>query len=223
MVQRPHAPFDERLKRVFVCVISRDVAESPRLTLDALGAGAKMVTDNDEAVKEALDLLRLTSVKGKGVRGESSGTKRGEVKCPVCRKRSRVPEELPENKLLKTVVDATRRAEQEACPHHPETRAEYFCNTCDVITCDKCALLGGHRGHDICELATAAAACRAGLQRVQAGLSEREQAAAAARGRIDATYNGLKSRVDEEAQAVIDEVNRQRVIAKQDLDMHVLM
>ena len=34
MVQRPHAPFDERLKRVFVCVISRDVAESPRLTLD---------------------------------------------------------------------------------------------------------------------------------------------------------------------------------------------
>merc|ERR1739841_394093 len=83
MVQRPHAPFDERLKRVFVCVISRDVAESPRLTLDALGAGAKMVTDNDEAVKEALDLLRLTSVKGKGVRGESSGTKRGEVKCPV--------------------------------------------------------------------------------------------------------------------------------------------
>ena len=60
-----HAPFDERLKRVFVCVISRDVAESPRLTLDALGAGAKMVTDNDEAVKEALDLLRLTSVKGR--------------------------------------------------------------------------------------------------------------------------------------------------------------
>jgi hypothetical protein len=43
-----------------------------------------MVTENDEAVKEALDLLRLTSVKGKGVRGESSGTKRGEVKCPVC-------------------------------------------------------------------------------------------------------------------------------------------
>jgi ADP-ribose pyrophosphatase YjhB (NUDIX family) len=84
MVQRPHAPFDERLKRVFVCVISRDVAESPRLTLDALGAGAKMVTDNDDAVKEALDLLRLTSVKGKGVRGESSGTKRGEVRCPVC-------------------------------------------------------------------------------------------------------------------------------------------
>ena len=144
----------------------------------------------------------------------------GQVKCPICRKRSRVPEELPENKLLKTVVDATRRATQEACPHHPETRADYFCNTCDVITCDKCALLGGHRGHDICELATAAATCRAGLQRVQAGLSEREQAAAAARGRIDATYNGLKSRVDEEAQAVIDEVNRQRVIAKQDLDMH---
>ena len=144
----------------------------------------------------------------------------GQVKCPICRKRSRVPDELPENKLLKTVVDATRRATQEACPHHPETRAEYFCNTCDVITCDKCALLGGHRGHDICELATAAAACRAGLQRVQAGVSEREQAAAAARGRIDATYNGLKSRVDEEAQAVIDEVNRQRVIAKQDLDMH---
>ena len=56
MVQRPHAPFDERLKRVFVCVISRDVAESPRLTLDALGAG-KMVTDNDTAVKEALDLI----------------------------------------------------------------------------------------------------------------------------------------------------------------------
>ena len=40
MVRRPHAPFDERLKRVYVCVISRDVAESPRLTLDALGAGA---------------------------------------------------------------------------------------------------------------------------------------------------------------------------------------
>ncbi|KAH8056921.1 hypothetical protein JL722_7141 [Aureococcus anophagefferens] len=43
MVQRPHAPYDERLKRVFVLVISETVAASPRLTLDAFGAGARML------------------------------------------------------------------------------------------------------------------------------------------------------------------------------------
>jgi len=84
MVQRPHAPFDDRLKRVFVVVISKDVAQSPRLTLDALGAGAKMVTDDDSHLTEALELLKMTSVRSVGVRGEASGGKRGQVKCPVC-------------------------------------------------------------------------------------------------------------------------------------------
>ena len=44
MIQRPHAPFEASLKRIFVIVYSRPVAASPRYTLDALGAGARMVT-----------------------------------------------------------------------------------------------------------------------------------------------------------------------------------
>ena len=124
---------------------------------------------------------------------------------------------LPENKLLKTMCDAARRAADETCPHHPETRAEYYCNTCDVITCDKCALIGGHRGHDICELAAAAATCRAGLQRVQAAHREQEQAAAAVHARIDATYNGLKTRVDETTRAVIEAVKKRGALVKQNL------
>ena len=105
------------------------------------------------------------------------------------------------------------RQPTETCPHHPETRAEYYCNTCDVITCDKCAIIGGHRGHNICELATAAATCRARLQRVQAALREREQAVDAMVARIDATYNGLKTRVDEKARAVIEAVKKQSALA----------
>lgn len=141
----------------------------------------------------------------------------GELRCPTCRKRNRVDTALPENKLLKTMCDAARRAADEACPHHPETRAEYYCNTCDVITCDKCAIIGGHRGHDICELAAAAATCRAGLQRVQAAHREQEQAAAAVHARIDATYNGLKTRVDETTRAVIEAVKKRGALVKQNL------
>ena len=103
------------------------------------------------------------------------------------------------------------------CPHHPETRAEYYCTTCDVITCDKCAIIGGHRGHNICELVTAAATCRAGLQRVQSAHREREQKVATVHARIDATYNGLKTRIDEKARAVIEAVETQSAIAKEKL------
>ena len=151
----------------------------------------------------------------------ASGTEEeeGEIRCPTCRKRSRVPtgDQLPENKLLATMCDAARRAKSETCPHHPETRAEYYCTTCDVITCDKCAIIGGHRGHDICELVTAAATCRAGLQRVQSAHREREQKVATVHARIDATYNGLKTRIDEKARAVIEAVETQSAIAKEKL------
>ena len=137
-----------------------------------------------------------------------------QIRCPTCRKQCRVEAALPENKLLKTMCDAARRANSETCPHHPETHAEYYCNTCDVITCDKCAIIGGHRGHNICELATAAATCRARLQRVQAALNEREQNVDAMVARIDATYNGLETRVDEKARAVIEAVKKQSALAK---------
>ncbi|KAH8093611.1 ubiquitin-protein transferase [Aureococcus anophagefferens] len=43
VIQRPHAPFEASLKRIFVIVYSRPVAASPRYTLDALGAGARML------------------------------------------------------------------------------------------------------------------------------------------------------------------------------------
>ena len=79
MVQRPHAPYDERLRRVFVLVISETVAASPRLTLDAFGAGARMVTPSDDDCKHALELLRLTSVKTPG-----QTAKRAMVRCPTC-------------------------------------------------------------------------------------------------------------------------------------------
>ena len=78
-----------------------------------------------------------------------------QIKCPTCRKvtsvsarRDHRKKALTENKLLKAMCDAARRAASETCPHHPETRAEYYCTTCDVITCDKCAIIGGHRGHE---------------------------------------------------------------------------
>ena len=137
-----------------------------------------------------------------------------QIRCPTCRKQCRVEAALPENKLLKTMCDAARRAKSETCPHHPETHAEYYCTTCDVITCDKCAIIGGHRGHDICELATIAATSRAELQRVQAAHREHEQAIAAAHARIDATYNGLKTRIDEKARVVIEGVKKQSALAK---------
>jgi hypothetical protein len=79
MVQRPHAPYDERLRRVFVLVISESVASSPRLTLDAFGAGARMVTPSDDDCRHALELLRLTSVKTPG-----QTAKRAMVRCPTC-------------------------------------------------------------------------------------------------------------------------------------------
>ena len=101
-------------------------------------------------------------------------------------------------------------------PHHPETRAEYYSTTRDVITCDKCAIIGGHRG-DICELATIAATSCAVAWRVQAAHREHEQAIAAAHASIDATYNGLKTRIDEKARVVIEGVKKQSALAKEKL------
>ena len=42
----------------------------------------------------------------------------GELRCPTCRKRNRVDTALPENKLLKTMCDAARRAVHTALAAH---------------------------------------------------------------------------------------------------------
>ena len=60
-------------------VISPAVAASPRYTLDAIGAGARMVTASDADCSAALEMLRLTSVKQPGHTG-----KRHHVRCPTC-------------------------------------------------------------------------------------------------------------------------------------------
>ena len=106
MVQRPHAPYDERLRRVFVLVISETVAASPRLTLDAFGAGARMVTPSDDDCKHALELLRLTSVKTPG-----QTAKRAMVRCPTCGHGlcGNQPVERPVQQKLQTSLSRSNR------------------------------------------------------------------------------------------------------------------
>ena len=81
MIQRPHAPFEASLKRVFVLVYSGPVAASPRYTLDALGAGARMVTANARDATRALELARISSV---APLCRTEGERRSRVACPAC-------------------------------------------------------------------------------------------------------------------------------------------
>ena len=81
MIQRPHAPFEASLKRIFVIVYSRPVAASPRYTLDALGAGARMVTGVAADATRALELARVSSVADPA---KTEGERRARVACPAC-------------------------------------------------------------------------------------------------------------------------------------------
>ncbi|KAH8049895.1 ubiquitin-protein transferase [Aureococcus anophagefferens] len=85
VIQRPHAPFEASLKRIFVIVYSRPVAASPRYTLDALGAGARMVTGVAGDATRALErrvLFAHYSLFHVAERG-------ADAKCPLCAKVTR--------------------------------------------------------------------------------------------------------------------------------------
>ena len=114
-----------------------------------------------------------------------------QIKCPTCRKISGVPTDHQLPRTTPTRRAAARRAKSETCPHHPETRAEYYCTTCDVITCDS-ALSSAATAATTSASSRLAATSRAELQRVQAARREQEQAVAAVHARIDATYNGCR-------------------------------
>ena len=95
---------------------------------------------------------------------EATGTGEGHrmIKCPICRKRVRVDEgALPENKPPRAICELVEELRGHQCAAHPGTIKQYYCKSCDVCVCDKCALLGAHKGHAIVDLAAAGAGARA--------------------------------------------------------------
>jgi hypothetical protein len=113
MVQRPHAPFDAALRRIFVLVYSTSVAASPRYTLDALGAGARMVTANPRDAVRALELARVTSV---APPCRTEGERRGRVACPCCGLAGLTPPQLFAHYSLFHVAEPGEDARCPFCP-----------------------------------------------------------------------------------------------------------
>ena len=103
MIQRPFKPYRDSIRQTMVIIVSKAVHESPRHTLDALSAGAQMVTSDLEDCTRALRLARLSSVP----RGGDG------VTCPCCGLQGLTPAQLFAHYSLMHTCEASPNA---ACP-----------------------------------------------------------------------------------------------------------
>lgn len=139
------------------------------------------------------------------------------VKCPTCRKSCRVSDQLPQNLPLKAICELINASQQKVCAVHAGTPVEYYCKQCDKLVCDKCALLGDHRGHPVAALDDTGAATKRSLEAVVATCEEQSASTRAMVGRVESCYAGLMSRVDTVAEAAIDAIEKLRANAKKEL------
>ena len=144
----------------------------------------------------------------------------GHFACPVCKTVSWKPDtdKWPPNTALRNVCASIRKRTSAECSVHPGHVPEYYCKACDVAVCDRCALVGDHKGHDIVLIEVCSESARADLRSV--GVRAREHADIASReyNRAIATYRGLASRVDTAAANAMRRVERLRREAKSALE-----
>ena len=62
------------------------------------------------------------------------------------------------NVIIAAVARAAAESRRAQCQEHEESVRTYYCLDCDQVVCDRCLILGAHRGHDARLLAAAAAA-----------------------------------------------------------------
>ena len=142
-------------------------------------------------------------------------TDHGLINCPSCRapsrpKRGQQGFELPENKQLKAACDHVREAKGCACPAHPTNQQRYYCTACDQMCCDRCAIVGEHKGHPVEELPSMAASSEAALGVLERSIATRLDGIQKEHGRVDAIFHGLKYRVNQMADEVIESVKQQQ-------------
>lgn len=139
----------------------------------------------------------------------------GSIRCPLCRKRSRREDCVGENKTMRLMCERAVQAHQAECPAHAGAVMDYYCVTCDEQICDRCALLGAHRGHEVSSLTAVGAETRAQLSSLRQTLQDSvdEAKTVSNSGCIDTVYEGLCTRVDEMAAAAIADIVKMRTRA----------
>ena len=139
------------------------------------------------------------------------------IRCPVCRKQQRRLDELPQNKQLMVVCNLARHAQEITCQEHAGSALEFYCADCDRQICAKCAIVGEHRGHAVEELKAVSATTKSMLQDYSKKVDERKKYAMLESQRVSAAFDGLISRVDDEADAAIRDIERNRAVAIKEL------
>ena len=112
---------------------------------------------------------------------------RNSLTCPTCRVVARLPaggvDDVPSafqiTPFLEIVTKhrsergAAASASVDSCSVHPDKELEFYCETCGVLICYKCALKGGsHHNHDYKEIAEAFEVCKKDISSTMAPMEK---------------------------------------------------